>query len=171
MPLHKIHSPLDPANQAEALNHPVVSTYFFNIWGPLFAGIFEEGVRYIIISRSIIKSDRKLLPLTMGLGWSFGEIIVLNLINNPFRSEFGEFYWLGVLERASATLLHISFTFLVLYSVINKDKLTLAFAMFIHFVVDFVLLIWILEIGNLDLSPSLSVILLELRRFITLLNL
>lgn len=108
----------------------------------LFAGLFEEGIRYGLMKK--IQRTRADLrhALSFGLGWGFGEAVViyavavvslvyLQGVPVPFTSLF-----LGALERNMATAIHVGLTFLIFRAV--TDVRFLFVAMGTHFMIDFV---------------------------------
>ncbi len=139
-----------------------VSLYSNNIlvllWGPIFAGIFEELFRYFIMGHlKNLKTSYKYGPLIFGLGWSLGEIYFLyiySLINEIASGKFGVkqqwlFLFAGVFERITATIFHILMSFLVFYSLFEKKwkkQTTLWLAIIVHILFDFIVIIWMVFI-------------------------
>ena len=108
----------------------------------LFAGLFEEGIRYGLMKNiQRIRVDSKHI-LSFGLGWGFGEALLIYAAavisavymqgeSLPFTS-----FLLGALERNITTAVHVGITFVIFRAVTKLRFLYLAIG--IHFIVDFV---------------------------------
>ncbi|MCG3215753.1 MAG: YhfC family intramembrane metalloprotease [Candidatus Heimdallarchaeota archaeon] len=115
----------------------------------LFAGIFEEIIRFtIIILYKPIQKDKKQGPLILGLGWTSAEIaylfffIVLPGLTEDFIP------WtlasLFLVERLIVSFFHIAMSFIVFSSIYEKWpwKLGLYLAIVLHFTIDFLIPLW-----------------------------
>ena len=139
--------------------HPLV-----NIWGPIFAAIFEETIRYICVSKHTpVRSDRIRGPFFVGLGWATGEIIMvyaLPLIGTiASTTAIGlENYIPGILERIIASVLHIGLTFIVLYAIWeSRPKVSLLVAMLWHFLFNIFVVVF-MAIFKEDIFSNLVII-------------
>ncbi len=139
--------------------HPLV-----NIWGPIFAAIFEETIRYICVSRYIpVRSDRIKGPFFIGLGWTTGEIIMVYAL--PLMGTLAstttiglEQYIPGILERIIASILHIGLTFVVLYAIWEtRPKISLLIAMLWHFLFNILAVIF-MAVFKEELFSNLAII-------------
>jgi len=148
----------NPENIKPYASHPLLL-----IWGPIFAGIFEELMRYLCISQfKDIKKDKFRGPFVLGLGWTTGEIIYLygitliNILSTPdltWTSEPWVLVAAGPFERLSASILHLSLSFFVFYSIYEKrwsKKYGLWLAILLHFAFDFIIVIWVLSFASLS---------------------
>ncbi len=131
--------------------------------GPIFAGIFEEVVRFFTIKRSPnIGIDRRVGPLVSGLGWGLGEVVVLFGLNalayllsgatSPIN--FGDIF-VALLERFSAFIFHIAMSYVIYYSLFEVGKLrpSVLVAIILHFLFNFIIVIWSTVIFDI-FSPS-----------------
>ncbi|MHA1304103.1 MAG: hypothetical protein ACTSPI_10425 [Candidatus Heimdallarchaeaceae archaeon] len=131
--------------------HPLVI-----IWGPILAGLFEEFVRYFCSSQlKDVRKDSFKGPFILGLGWTTGEILFLYLSSAIKISVDPTLQWLidswsivfaGFFERLVASAFHIFMSFLVFYAIFEKEwrkKIGLWVAIFLHFVLDSIIIIWI----------------------------
>ncbi len=114
-------------------------------YASFLAGLFEEGIRYICISKaSFAREDHKHV-LSLGLGWGFLEAVLiyaLNVLAILFLMPEHTFMNLlpGAIERNTTILLHIALSFLVLCALNMRRFLILAIG--IHAAVDIIAL-WI----------------------------
>lgn len=119
------------------------------------AGIFEETVRFIALK--FVETFKKNFFL-FAMGWSFFEVagmyctnILYYLVLNQGVSFIDALP--GLIERFSATVLHLAFTIIVLKSVHNKKLLALAISLHAGVNLFGVLLlalninVWIIEIA------------------------
>ncbi|MEM3584575.1 MAG: YhfC family glutamic-type intramembrane protease [Nitrososphaerales archaeon] len=88
-------------------------------YASLLAGIFEEGIRYICISKVSVTRENHKHILSFGLGWGFLEAVIiyaLNVLAIIFLMPESTFMDLlpGAIERNIAILLHVALSFLVL---------------------------------------------------------
>lgn len=133
---------------AQLAENPLIYTYEFNIMGPVLAGAIEEGVRFLIIANSRTRQNKSTFLVTSGLGWAFGEILIITL--PAIYTDFsGINFYVSIYERTIASIIHVMFAFIVFLSLFEKKKISLWLAMFMHFLVDFILLVLILEL-NVD---------------------
>ncbi len=143
---------LDPNSILQYQNNLIVL-----IWGPFYAGIFEEITRYVFYTTNkSCRIDRKISPYIFGIGWGIGEAVFLYLtafIKNltvTANISFSD-YLAGLIERLSAITIHISLSVIVFYAIYErKPKPSLILAIIIHFIFDFFIVIWILIFGNLE---------------------
>ncbi len=134
---------------------PINFTYKLLIWGPILSAIFMEPIRFLFILKSDMKKDRKFMPLLFGLGWSFGEIVVLSLSN--IESDFSIAIIFSVYERLIYTVFHVAMSYLVYYAIYeNKitNKLSLWIAMLANFILNFYMASIINELRYTDLFNS-----------------
>ncbi|MCE7737715.1 MAG: YhfC family intramembrane metalloprotease, partial [Candidatus Heimdallarchaeota archaeon] len=129
------------------------------IWGPIFAGIFEAVTRYLFFRQSInCRRDTKLTPVIFGLGWGVGEaviVMILLFVNNYFVDPNVEIPLLdllpGLIERLSATILHISLSMIIFYAIYEKlPKISLFLGILLHFLFDSIIVVWYLVFPDLD---------------------
>ncbi len=136
-----------------------------NVWiimilPSILAGLFEEFFRFLSVK--FIGFVRKNYFL-MAMGWSFAEVLVIYclnifyflLINQPvsFIAALP-----GLVERFSATILHLALTVIVVKSLKNKRLLLLAILM--HSMINISALVllflnfnvWIIEAGLIIIS-------------------
>ncbi len=143
----------DPHSVARLAGHPLVT-----IWGPILAALFEEGTRYfIVLKHDPIEHDTRLGPLTLGLGWSTAEIMIiygltiLGLTLNPQLQQFSDWSLVlaGGFERLSATTLHVALSFLVFQAKQEQfpQTISLWLAMFFHFTINALIIAWQLVAG------------------------
>ncbi|MDD4352977.1 MAG: hypothetical protein PHN56_00825 [Candidatus Nanoarchaeia archaeon] len=136
-----------------------------NIWliilgSSLMSGLFEETIRFL--SLKYIQFSKKNFFL-FAMGWSFFEIIVIYCVNILYYLMLNQQITFinampGLIERFSATVLHLALTVIVLKSLNNKKLLALA--MVLHIIVNIfgvILLnynfnIWVIEIVLLLIS-------------------
>lgn len=133
------------------------------ILASVLAGVFEEGIRYLLMKYfNSIRIDWRSI-LSMGLGWGFTEALMI------YGLSIGAFIFLfnqplsfldllpGALERNSTVLFHVALGFIVYKAFKNRRYLLLAVG--IHFLLDFTaVLLWM----------SLSIVwLVELFIFLT----
>lgn len=137
--------------------------------GPILAGIFEEIKRYILSTTvKPLRKDHSRGPLILGLGWALAEVLFLYLflfifnVNSFFTTGLPWSYVLaGGFERISASIFHISMSFLVFYAVFEekwKKKTGLWLAIGLHF--GFELLI-ILSVGTIGYDQIVLLWILE----------
>jgi len=131
-----------------------------NLWliitvSPLLAGIFEEGVRFLLVRKTIKPENLVGAVLSFGIGWGTGEILVLHtltLVNlmiiiafnisvpgmSPLPPPDQLFYvgLIGCYERWIAVAAHVAFT-LIIIKAVPKRYLYLATAILGHFILDF----------------------------------
>jgi uncharacterized membrane protein YhfC len=119
----------------------VVASYISLGINALFAGLFEEGIRYGLAKK--IKRTRADLRhvLSFGLGWGFGEAVLIYVY--PIvaaylqgRSIPVSSLLLGALERNIAIALHVGFAFLIFRAATQLRFLWVA--IIAHFLVDFI---------------------------------
>jgi len=119
----------------------VAAPYVAIVVNSLFAGLFEEGIRYGItkgIKRT--RADSRHM-LSFGLGWGFGEAVLIYAVaivsavylqgrSIPFSSLM-----LGAMERNITMVLHVGLTFVVLRALTSLKFLFVA--MGAHVMIDF----------------------------------
>ncbi|MCY3412733.1 MAG: YhfC family intramembrane metalloprotease [Candidatus Heimdallarchaeota archaeon] len=144
------------------------------IWGPLFAGLFEGGFRYIFFANSrSCRMNRMKSPIIFGLGWGVGEamfLLITGLINvllvNPTLNIPLLNAVITLTERTSAIMLHISASVIIFYALYEKwPKVSLLLGMLLHMLFDYVIVVWIFVFADDD--PLLWTLTLELALFIT----
>lgn len=131
-----------------AMAAPYISTAI----NSLFAGVFEEGIRYGLVKKiKRARADSRHV-LLFGLGWGFGEAVLiyalpivsavyLRGLSLPFTSVL-----LGALERNMAIAIHVGMTFMILQAVTDVRYLFIAIG--VHFTVDFVGVSLYISTGN-----------------------
>jgi uncharacterized membrane protein YhfC len=119
-----------------------VATYISIGISSLLAGLFEEGIRYGLVKKiQLFRRDSKHI-LSMGLGWGFGEALLIYAVNIVFAVYLKgqtipiSSLMLGALERNVAIALHVGLTF-VIWTAVNDSRFLLV-AIGIHFLIDFV---------------------------------
>ncbi|RLI05165.1 hypothetical protein DRO26_02995 [Candidatus Bathyarchaeota archaeon] len=111
-------------------------------YSSILAGIFEEGIRYLLMKKiGFIRLTLKHI-LSFGLGWGFGEAVVVYVVNIisavyflGYKLTFMDMLP-GAVERNLAIMFHTALTLLVLKALASKKFLWVA--MTIHATVDFV---------------------------------
>ncbi len=156
----------DSESIASLSYHPLVI-----IWGPILATLFEEGVRYfIILKHEPVERNPSLGPLSLGLGWSSAEILLIYgasavaVAFTPGLQEPSEWVlvFLGGFERISATIIHVALSYLVLQAKSEQFPRTVSLwlAMVFHLVINGLAITWLqlagVLIGNDALLLSLS---------------
>lgn len=133
--------------------HPLVQ-----LWGPLFAGIFEEFGRFLIFKKNkTIRENRKFFPFIFGFGWSLAEILVI-LMPTIVITQPGFILLIpAIVERLSATIIHISLSYLVFYAIFEKGKkkYSLYLGITFHFFVNIVAVFYVLGYINVILTEVL----------------
>ncbi|MFA5303079.1 MAG: hypothetical protein WC393_00895 [Candidatus Nanoarchaeia archaeon] len=144
------------------LNQVSLTTNFWAIilLPSLLSGLFEEGVRFLSL-RFVSYAKKNFFLFAMG--WSFAEILIIYCFNIVYFLSFNQQVSFidalpGLIERFSATILHLAFTIIVLKSLKNKKLLGLA--MGLHIIVNlfgilllaFNLNVWIIELALLLLA-------------------
>ncbi|MFA5332869.1 MAG: hypothetical protein WC376_00015 [Candidatus Nanoarchaeia archaeon] len=120
----------------------------------LLSGLFEEGVRYLSL-RFAPHAKRNFF--LFAIGWSFAEILIIYCFNIVYFLSFNQQVSFvdalpGLIERFSATILHLAFTIIVLKSLKNKKLLGLAMGLHIAvnlfgiLLLTFNLNVWIIEL-------------------------
>ena len=117
---------------------------FYFAYAALLAGCFEEGIRYLLLSK--VKLTRLGLKnvLSLGLGWGFMEALLIYILEVLPLLYLGYKLTLmdilpGVVERNIAVLLHVSLTFIVFNAFIAGKKFLLIAVAF-HSLIDFIAL-------------------------------
>jgi len=131
----------------------VTATYISIGVSSISAGVFEEGVRYLLLKKiQLIQKDSKHI-LSMGIGWGFGEAVLIYTVNvvsavylrglsPPYTSLL-----FGALERNIAIALHVGLTFMIWRA--EADVRFLPVAMGIHFFIDFIGVSLFVSTGNI----------------------
>ena len=109
----------------------------------LFAGLFEEGIRYVLVKKiQRIRADFRHV-LSFGLGWGFGEALLmyaLAIFAALYMQRGGSLtpmsLLLGALERNMAITMHVGLTFLIFRSM--TDVRFLFAAIGTHFMINLV---------------------------------
>lgn len=109
----------------------------------LFAGVFEEGVRYGLMRKiKYLRIDWKHV-LSFGLGWAFIEAVLIYSVNIlsavyilgfdiPFPNML-----VGAVERDFTAILHVGLTFII-YRAVTSKLAWVAVAVALHAAVDFI---------------------------------
>ncbi|MCX8176288.1 MAG: YhfC family intramembrane metalloprotease [Candidatus Bathyarchaeota archaeon] len=144
----------------------IITNIYYFAYTALLAGVFEEVVRYILLSKIRLLRLSLKNVLSLGLGWGFMEALliyvfgVLPLIYLGYNLTLMDIL-LGMVERNIAILLHVSLTFIVFSSFFAGKKLLLIAVTF-HSIVDFIAL-YFFRIMNLPLwHVELAVLLVTL---------
>ncbi|MDO5725117.1 MAG: YhfC family glutamic-type intramembrane protease [Tissierellia bacterium] len=119
------------------------------------AGLFEESGRFIIKKLALKPYDCEISePIIFGLGHSISEIV---LILSPFFTGSTSWNFLSPIffvERFLTTIVHIGLTIMVWNGFIKGERIKyLIYAIFAHFIIDF-----IIPIANLN---GLNIITIE----------
>jgi uncharacterized membrane protein YhfC len=138
----------------------VAATYISIGISSISAGLFEEGVRYLLVKKiqRIRKDSRHVL--SMGLGWGLGEAVLIYTVSVVSAVYFRGFspphtsLLLGALERNIATALHVGLTFMIWRA--EADLRFLPVAMGIHFLIDFVGVSLFIVTGNIWATYSVA---------------
>jgi len=108
----------------------------------LFAGLFEEGVRYGLMKRiKRTRADSRHV-LSFGLGWGFGEAVliyavaIVSAVYLQGRSISFSSLMLGAMERNITMILQVGLTFVIFHALTNLRFLFVAIGA--HFMIDFV---------------------------------
>ncbi len=105
----------------------------------VFAGVFEEVVRYFVLKYSVRESFRFDRVVVIGLGWGVFEAFIVYAIPVLVSYSIYGYEWFlymsGAIERNVSILFHVSLSFLVTISVL-EDRLFLLLAICLHFLVD-----------------------------------
>ena len=150
---------------------PFLTNFWVIWWGPLLAGIVEGGTRYfcfVLYKKS--KNDPKNSAFFLGIGWTLAEIVVVYFIpliavvvSNTPQLVFGDSL-IGLYERLIASVAHIIFSYFAFYALFEAKnrKISLILAMGWHFLLDFMIVLWIIAFSNLAVSnPYLYILSLE----------
>ncbi len=112
----------------------------------LFAALAQEMVRYMISDKIIRQKPFEETPrasaaLSLGLGFAAVEIMVLSLKNIMVCSAAASGdtnVWLGVMERFSASLVHVSFSVFIICGIFTgRLRFWLGLSIALHWLVDF----------------------------------
>ena len=119
----------------------VAAPYIAIAVNSLFAGLFEEGIRYGLMKRiKRTRADSRHV-LSFGLGWGFGEAVLIYAVavvsafylqgrSIPFSSLM-----LGAMERNITMVLHVGLTFVIFRALTSLKFLFVAIGA--HFMIDF----------------------------------
>ncbi len=141
------------------------------IWGPILAGIFEGGFRYVFVKiPREVRTERRYLPGLFGLGWTFCEILILVIV--PIASSEYLFTLplfnalLSFIERISASLLHIALSYVAFYGIFEESgkKYSVYLAILLHMFFDGLIILWSSAFNSLN--PELYYISLESTLFV-----
>jgi len=145
--------------EIEAMKQFLATDPVYILFSVAFAGIFEETFRYILFSLMPSSRERHLSALVVGTGWTLGEIFflyVLPMFSIIFLSTDVPYLnvILGAFERWSASIIHISLTFLVFWSLKERfPKFSLLLAILLHALFDAVAVFGMIFFGSLIPSP------------------
>ncbi|NHK32626.1 MAG: YhfC family intramembrane metalloprotease [Asgard group archaeon] len=122
--------------------HPLVM-----MWGAIFAGLFEEIIRYIILKRR--NHEDYFNPFIVGFGWAVGELLFIIPVGLfPFIGQ--SLGWFNVfillIERVTTLGFHIALAILI-YQSLNRSGLILA--IILHIIYDSVGIVWSTLLSNL----------------------
>lgn len=142
----------------------------------LFAGLFEEGIRYGLV-KSIQRTRSDLGRIfSFGLGWGFAEALVIYALPIVLPAYFGggsislSNLLLGAVERNMAIVIHLGLTFIIFRATTNVAFLFAAIGT--HFAVNFVGLslytltgnVWVTYVITLVVAFILMIYLYQLKR-------
>lgn len=110
----------------------------------LFAGVFEEGIRYGLMRKiRYLRIDWRHV-LSFSLGWGFGEAVLIYAINMlaavytlGYDLSFSDML-AGAVERDFAVILHVGLTFIIYKAVTSRKFAWVAVAVALHAAVDFI---------------------------------
>jgi uncharacterized membrane protein YhfC len=154
------------------LNLTSSSSTVYVIYAAILAGVFEEGIRYLLVKKIRYTGESFRSILSFGLGWGiseasiiYGAAAIFAIITTPSISFFDLLP--GAVERNSAIMLHVALSLLVLKAA-KGHKRFLFLAMFIHasddaFAVlfaDAVYNIWLTESAILVISVIILLVIL-----------
>ena len=113
----------------------------------LFAGVFEESLRYGLIRKvEKIRIDWKHV-LSFGLGWGFIEAVLVYAVNIlatvyvlGMKIAFLDML-AGAVERNFTVIFHVAMTFIVCWAVKAKKLELFIVAILIHTIVDFTVVV------------------------------
>jgi len=123
------------------LGTTVATTTLYFAYAAILAGVFEEGMRYLLIWRvKFVRTEMKYV-LCLGLGWGFLEALLIYAVNIVAAYLLGYSLSLaellpGAVERNIAILMHVAYTLVVFKALQVKEYLLVAMAF--HAVTDFV---------------------------------
>ncbi len=109
-------------------------------YAALLAGIFEEGIRYVLIRKvGLLRTARR--TICMGIGWGLFEAVLLYAVNLAAAAyllgyETGFLDLLpGAVERNTAIVFHTALTLIVFKALESREYLLVAIAL--HALLDF----------------------------------
>ncbi|MHA1866293.1 MAG: hypothetical protein ACTSVB_09355 [Candidatus Heimdallarchaeaceae archaeon] len=126
------------------------------IWGPIFAGLFEEFCRYFLISKiRDVKSNYPKGPIILGLGWTLGEIIYIytaylismNTLNIPWETSAWSLVLASLFERFTVSVFHVLMSLIIFQSILEKrlkKRYGLWIAITLHILFDGLIIVWII---------------------------
>jgi len=104
------------------------------------AGIFEEGVRYVIMKFRMGSNTLFTRCLTFGLGWGLFEALVIYCFNVPLIIALGSYTVIGLMagaiERNIAILIHVTMTLLIALSIALAKLRYFVLAVTLHALID-----------------------------------
>ncbi|QQK08720.1 YhfC family glutamic-type intramembrane protease [Miniphocaeibacter halophilus] len=128
------------------------------------AGIFEETARFIAY-KTILKKEKNIYsPISFGLGHGGIEAVIYTLLpilsyryNLLFLDNLQ--VYLGILERVSAIIFHISATILVFYGIRKNKKVWWLISIIIHGMYNFIFTYLANVLNRIVLSEIVALIL------------
>jgi len=125
---------------AFVLGPAIASTVLYFAYAAVLAGIFEEGVRYLLLWKAgFIRADMRYV-LCFGLGWGLLEAVLIYAVNVVVAYYLGYALSLtdllpGAVERNLAVVMHVALTLMVFKAFQSRRYLFVAMAL--HAAVDF----------------------------------
>jgi len=125
---------------AFVLGPAFASTILYFAYAAVLAGIFEEGVRYLLLWKAGFIRTEVRYVLCFGLGWGLLEAVLTYAVNVVATYYLGYALSLtdllpGAVERNLAVVMHVALTLMVFKAFQSKGYLFVAMAL--HVAVDF----------------------------------
>jgi len=120
---------------------PMFTLTLWNLaYASILAGLFEEGIRYVLMRKIWFIRQSFRHVTSFGLGWGFGEAAIIyvgTLISLWIIGKHFTFLDMlpGAVERNLAIVIHVALTFILIKAIVSLRFLW--FAMGIHAGVDF----------------------------------
>ncbi|MHA1114601.1 MAG: hypothetical protein ACTSRR_00420 [Candidatus Heimdallarchaeaceae archaeon] len=143
---------LSDTQAVQAASHNVIVL----MWGPIFAGLFEEFGRYFLISKiRDVKSNYPKGPIILGIGWTLGEIIYIytaylismNTLNIPWETSAWSLVLASLFERFTVSVFHVLMSLVIFQSILEKHlkkRYGLWIAITLHILFDGLIIVWII---------------------------
>jgi len=110
------------------------------IMASILAGIFEEGLRYLLMRVRMKPNYSPERASALGLGWGLTEALLIYCVNVPLAATVMGYGWLqlmpGAIERNIAITFHVAASCIIAVSLAKMRWLYLFIAMGLHSVAD-----------------------------------